>query len=226
MKKLLIITRNMEAGGAERVIAQLANYFDGRQYACVIVTLKEGPSWYHLNPGVIRIPVGVQSDNNLLDKLKSYRIVRRIVREQRPDAVLSMPEEVGAYAMLALLGTGIPVFISERNNPWVMPDVKITRILRRLMYPFTRGLIFQTEMAKSFFSPRNQAKGIVIPNPVDSSRIPMPHEGPREKTVAAVGRLEPQKNYPLLLRSFAAFHKAHPDYRLVIYGEGSLRQQL
>ena len=41
-----------------------------------------------------------------------------------------------------------------------------------------------------------------------------------------MGRLAPQKNHAMLIRSFAAFHKTHPDYTLSIYGEGELREML
>ena len=42
----------------------------------------------------------------------------------------------------------------------------------------------------------------------------------------AVGRLEPQKNYSLLLRAFAAFHEKWPEYTLHIYGRGYLSDEL
>lgn len=226
IEKIVIITRNMQGGGAERVIAQLANYFASQGKLCGIITLNDDEVFYKLDPSVSILPVGEKSSNKVLDKLLRYRTVRKLVLREKPDLVLSMPEEIGAYALLALLGTGIPVYVSERNNPWVMPDVKITRILRTLMYPFAKGIIFQTEMAKSFFPQSIQDKGVVLSNPVDASRIPAQYAGEREKVVMAAGRLSPQKNFPLLLKAFAKFAGKHPDYRLRIFGEGELRKEL
>lgn len=224
--KIVIITRNLLGGGAERVIVQLANYFVAHEKACTIVTVNDDEVFYQLDPRIKRIPIGKKRDKKLPDKWNRYREVRRIVKREQPELVLSLPEEIGIYVLLALLGTGIPVYVSERNNPWVMPDVKATRILRRLMYPFAKGIIFQTEMAKSFFPKYIQKKGIVLPNPVDDSRIPQPYTGKREAWIAAVGRLEPQKNFPLLLHAFQRFSEHHPEYRLVIFGEGSQRAAL
>jgi len=225
-EKIVIITRNMVGGGAERVIAQLANYFASQGKNCNIITLNDDEVFYKLDPSISILPVGEKSGSKVKDKLLRYRQVRKMVRKLQPDLVLSMPEEIGVYVLLALLGTKIPVYVSERNNPWVMPDVKVTRILRTLMYPFAKGLIFQTEMAKSFFPESIRRKGVVLSNPVDAQRIPEQHSGEREKVVVAAGRLSPQKNMPLLLKAFAAFSAKHPEYRLRIFGEGELREEL
>lgn len=225
-EKIVIITRNMEGDGAERVIAQLANYFVAQGKGCSLITLDKKDVFYTLDPKVSVLPVGRRSDNKLMDKLLRYSVVREMVCQEKPDMVLALPEEIAAYALLALLGTGIPVYASERNNPWIMPDVKVTRILRTLMYPFAKGIIFQTKMAMSFFPESIRKKGVVLSNPVDARRIPLQYTGEREKVVVAAGRLSRQKNVPLLLNAFAKFAQKHPDYRLRIFGEGELRKEL
>lgn len=226
MKKIVIITRSMYAGGAERVIAQLANYFSENDIKCKIITIDKEKVLYDLHREVEIIPIGKKKNKKIVDKFLRYKDLRKIVLKESPDVVLSMPEDIGIYVILALLGTQIPVYVSERNNPWVMPDVKITRILRQLMYPFANGIIFQTEMAKSFFPKSIQKKSVVIGNPVESNRIPSPYTGERRKIIVGAGRLDRQKNFPLLISAFAEFRKSNPDYSLVIYGEGRLRNEL
>jgi glycosyltransferase involved in cell wall biosynthesis len=44
--------------------------------------------------------------------------------------------------------------------------------------------------------------------------------------IGAVGRLEPQKRFDLLLQAFASYHREQPRARLVIAGDGSLRASL
>lgn len=226
MKKIDIITKAMTSGGAERVIAQLSNYFIAHEICCRIITTDNREVMYPLNERVKVVPIGEKSDNKVIDRVQRYKAIRKLVLSEKPDVVLSMPEDTGIYVILALLGTGIPVYVSERNNPWVMPDVKVTRFLRKVAYPFATGLIFQTEMAKSFFPQKIQKKGIILQNPVDATRIPEPYVGKREKRFVAVGRLEPQKNFPLLINAFAEFSKIEPDYKLTIYGEGREREKL
>lgn len=226
MKKITIVTRSMYAGGAERVIAQLANYFAKNEYITKIITIDDEKVLYELNEQIVLVPIGKKKENKLSDKILRYKELRRMIVNDSPDIVLSMPEDIGIYVILALLGTQIPVYVSERNNPWVMPDVKVTRILRKLMYPFAKGIIFQTEMAKSFFSKSIQKKGIVLGNPVDEERIPEPFRGEREKVIVAAGRLDRQKNFPLLINAFSLNVQKHPEYRLIIFGEGRLRNEL
>lgn len=225
-RKIVIVCRCLLAGGAEHVIVQLANYLANCDKKCTIITIDDSEVFYSLDPKVKVLPVGKKTENKVFDKIGRYMAVRRLTRKENPDVVLSMPEEIGIYCLLALLGTGIPVYVSERNNPWVMPDVKITRFLRALMYPIAKGIIFQTEMAKSFFPKMIQKKSIVLPNPVDCARIPEHFTGEREKWIAAVGRLETQKNFPLLIRAFQIFSESHPDYQLRIFGEGTQRPEL
>ena len=226
MKKIIFITRNLKAGGAERVIVQLAGYFVKENIDCTIITLNKDEVFYDINKDIKIYSIGKISNSKIIDKYKRYKLIRTYVKSIKPDIILALPEEVGIYVIPALLCTGIPVVVSERNNPWVMPWKKVTRLFRKIFYPFASGIIFQTEQAASFFSKRVRKKGIVLPNPLDLSRIPEPITFPRRKEIVGAGRLEKQKNFPLLLKAFAKFYKVHPDYTLTIYGEGSLMEEL
>lgn len=226
MKKLMVITRNLKAGGAERVISQLVNNFCEEGIECIIVTIDDAHIFYTIDPRVKIYSVGKKSDKLYIDKFLKYKAVRKYAISEKPDVVLALPEEIGIFVIPALLGTGIPVVVSERNNPWVMPWKKETRLMRRLFYPFAAGFIFQTDQAASFFPKYIQKKGIVLPNPLDLVRIPEPWREKRRKEVVGAGRLEKQKNFKLLIQAFAQFYRNHPDYILTIYGEGSLRKEL
>lgn len=223
---IAVVTRNMKAGGAERVIAQLLSKWHAWGVTCCLVCMDPAEPFYHVPA---EIPCYDITDTHAVpgvDKVKKYGSLRHLLCRLKPDIVLSMPEDIGIYVVLAMLGTGIPVVVSERNNPWVMPNKKITRLLRTLAYPFAAGLIFQTKQARSFFPKYLYGKSIVLDNPLDLSRIPAPFQGERSKTVVSAGRLENQKNFSLLIRAFAAFYVQHPQYKLVIYGEGKKRREL
>jgi len=216
----------MKAGGAERVISHLANHMCNKGIKCTIVTLDNEKIFYPLVNTIKIHKIGKKSKNTYIDKFLKYKELRRYIKYNKPDIVLALPEEIGIYVIPALLGTKIPVIVSERNNPWVMPWKKETRIMRKVFYPFAAGIIFQTKQAASFFSPKIRQKGVVLPNPIDLHLIPEPFVGKRRKEVVGAGRLNKQKNFHLLIQAFSKFHGNHPDYTLTIYGEGALREEL
>ena len=55
MKKLMVITRNLKAGGAERVISQLVNNFC-EEGECIIVTIDDAHIFIQLIPELKYIP--------------------------------------------------------------------------------------------------------------------------------------------------------------------------
>ena len=56
MKKIDIITKAMTSGGAERVIAQLANYFVTHGICCRIITTDDREVMYPLNEKIKIVP--------------------------------------------------------------------------------------------------------------------------------------------------------------------------
>ena len=226
MKKIVVVTRSMSSGGAERVISEFVNYAAGQNISCSIIMMDNDEVFYKIDDSVEIMCIGNLSSNKILNRILKYKKLRNLATGINPDVVLAMPEDIGIYVIPAMLGSNIPVVVSERNNPWVMPYSKVSRLLRRIFYPFADGFIFQTKMAASFFSNNIQKKGIVLPNPLDLSHIPEPFPDERQKTIVAAGRLEKQKNFHLLIDAFEMFCNIHPEYSLVIYGEGNLRTEI
>ena len=63
----------------------------------------------------------------------------------------------------------------------------------------------------------------MIPNPVDLPRAVAGAQ--RSRTLVAVGRLDEQKGFDLLLPAFAKIAGRHPEWRLVIWGDGELARR-
>ena len=225
MKHIAIVTTCMASGGAERVISQLLKYWSSK-CKCTLILVKQREIFYNIPPTVNLIEIGQQNSNRVIDKLKSYAKIRDNINNINPDVVLAMPEDIGIYTTLSLIGCRIPIVVSERNDPSVMPNLKITRILRHLAYKFVNGFIFQTKNAMEYFNKNIKKRGIVLYNPLDLERIPDPYSGRRKKNIVSAGRLTQQKNFQLLIDAFSLFYKKYPEYTLTIYGEGELLEHL
>lgn len=75
---------------------------------------------------------------------------------------------------------------------------------------------------------RNWNKGgnvVVIPNPL-TNNTSLPPSPLTEKRVIAAGRLVRQKNFASLIRAWKEVQAKHSDWKLDIYGEGSLKTSL
>jgi glycosyltransferase involved in cell wall biosynthesis len=75
------------------------------------------------------------------------------------------------------------------------------------------------------------ARGVVIPNPVaaplpDAAPVVPIVAGDARKVLLAVGRLEPQKAFDVLVQAFAQLAARHASWDLVVLGEGSQRATL
>ena len=226
--KLLFVIQGLQSGGAERVMSILCNTYASQKIQVVVaLTEKNADIAYELHPSVKVVDLTSTKCTNLAKaRGESIKMLRKLYKTERPDAVVSFITRTNICAILAGLGLKIPVIISERNNPMVDPRNPRTRKLRDLLYPLSAGCVFQTHYAMNCFSERIKKKSTVIFNPVSSDIYKIRNIQKREKKVVSICRLNQQKNIPLLIRAFANVSQKHPEYSLEIYGEGEEKENL
>lgn len=221
MMKIFFLIPCMADGGAEKVISILANEFVKAKNEVSIIMVSGDTQLHKLEKEISVIQTGGRTEGNPLKMLGRIRRLRKLFREN-PDAVLvSFEPRVSFYTALASVGLSNKFFASERNNPGSFPHPKF----RDYAYKKAKGIVFQSEEARNWFSKEIQEKGVVIENPI-SDNLPEPYTGIRKKSVVTAGRLEPQKNQKLLMDAFEIFSKEYPDYTLEIYGKGRLEEEL
>lgn len=227
INNILFITASLSSGGAERVISELANYYaDGGLLVNILLISSDVIDYdLHSNIKITSLNKEMEGRKGLSSMLHRRSLVKRYVKHINPDIVLSFLADVNIYSCLALGLSKYKLIVSERNDPERDPVGMIKRKTRDIVYRLADGYVFQTAAAKNYFAKGIRQKSAVIPNPVKAG-LPDPYSGEREKRIVAVGRLEPQKNYPLLLMAFAELLQTYPDYILDIYGEGSQREYL
>ena len=165
--------------------------------------------------------------SRVLTNVRRVTRLRAALKAFRPDAVVAFTTEANVVAIWSALGLGLPVVVSERNQPDRPGLGRFTRAARRLSYPLAAALVVQTEAI---------ANGAVRASRPRSTccqiRFALRHGAAlrtsrrKQKQIVAAGRLVPQKGFDVLIASFAALAAAYPDWRLVIYGEGVQREAL
>ena len=128
--------------------------------------------------------------------------------------------------MLRLSGfTKAPIIVSERADPKAY-SVKTQKKLSGLAYKAS-GFVFQTDEAKAWYMPYlKDVESVIIPNAINPTFIRPKYEGKKEKIIIGAGRLNEQKNFPLLIRAFSRIADKFPEHKLVIYGKGDLLESL
>lgn len=223
--KIVFVIGKMNGGGAERVVSVLANAFIKKNHKVAILTIVEDDLGYELDEKVRYIPNRAPQAGKLQRVAQRFSFTRHWLKRLNPDVVVALSTEINIYTLLASTGLKKPIIISERNDPYRDPPQKSTRVIRDRVYNFASGYVFQTKDARAYFNHKIQKNSVIIANPIKED-LPERYEGIRKKEIVSVARLYEQKNYPLLLRSFAAVHKKYPEYKLRIFGDGPLREEL
>ncbi|VAX12939.1 Alpha-1,4-N-acetylgalactosamine transferase PglH [hydrothermal vent metagenome] len=234
--QLTIVTSSLSAGGAERVLSIMANYWASHGHCIHFLTLDaiEG-DFYALDPKIQRHALGLlHGSNSLWGTFKKHFLrllwIRRIIKESQPDAVICFMDRMNVATLVATHWLTIPVIISERIDPeWHHIGI-FWNILRRLMYPYANILVVQTETVRNWakrYLPDDRIT--IIPNPLESKqqthRLNCPIVLP-EQYIVAMGRMVPQKGFDTLLSAFASLAEDFNHWELIILGDGSERNRL
>ena len=233
--RIILVITAMGCGGAERRLAWLGNQLSRRGHHVGLRVLHGSESFFDLNQ-----EVGARyfSEGHPREAIALSRFIRRpawlrqqIVAE-RPDMVLSFIDIANIITLWAARPLAVPVVVAERVYPPAHRIPPHYAILRRWFYPTAAGIVVQTKATAGWarrWLPSDRV--VVIPNPVvpppaptgDVVRDRMPSDG---RVMLAMGRLERQKGFDLLLAAFSLVARDHPGWRLVILGEGPERAAL
>ena len=239
--RLLIYIHSLENGGAERVVANLANYWVSLGWDMTVVTVaSHTKDFYVLDSSVRRICLNLtgSSSNVLAGFCRTARRVqalRRVLQSVQPEVALSAMHT--ANVVLALASRGLPdlrAIGSEHNFPPKAPMGVIWETMRRHAYGRLNAVVALTEECAGWLAAHSHARYIpVIPNPVswplsrhEPHISPAAVGRPGRHRLLGVGRLSMEKNFSSLIEIFARLAAAHPAWDLVILGDGPLRDTL
>ena len=229
-RRVALVIANLGWGGAQKVMVSLANAWAQRGWGVTLISLGAEPPlmYFPVHPEVAIVYLGVSRHSShplsaVVRNTGRFLALRRAIGESGAAVVVSFLSTTNIRTLIATLGLGRPVIVSERGDPQRDTLGPIWRWLRRLTYPLAFRLVAQTEPALGCFAGAVRRRGVVIPNPVEVPPAPVVTTA---RTIVAVGHLDPVKGFDLLLQAFARCAAAHPDWSLTIWGEGDHRRQL
>lgn len=216
---IIIIIGSPVLGGLERVAFNLSKWFCTQPGCHSTVIALSGTDYNAFDT--------TGYDYIELSEGQTIRKLRKAIKYKHPDIVLTMSVPSCIYTVPALLGLGIKHVVSERNDPNHFAGRTITRIVSRCLLRFADAYVFQTRQAQAYYGGNIAKNSVVIHNPLyklfDISNLSL---NSHRREIVSVGRLNPQKNFPMLIEAFSMIQKSFPLYRLIIYGEGPRRTEL
>lgn len=238
--RITFVIASLEAGGAERVLVTMANYWATRGWCVAVLTLgPQSSDFYPLDPKVIRIGLDMLAHSrNLMSGI--FNNLNRIVRlraaisSTRPDLVISFVDKINVITLIATRGLGIPVIVSERVDPSRHHIGSGWSWMRRLAYRWAAAVVVQSERIRNELcriiagAPNIEVipNAVTVPIEVSARQFKAIEDTRGGKIVVGVGRLVKQKGFDLLLEAFGRIAWRHQAWRLMIVGTGPEASQL
>lgn len=248
--RIIICTHGLHmSGGMERVITNKANYLAQKyNYEVVILTYeKSEEQFFKLDSKVKVINLGIDylkvSDNknifirkikNIYKFKKHQKRFEEIVKRLNPDIITTWERISSSICINSNIKCKkiIECHVDKKNFIDVERKNLIYKILDRYRNKKEKDnigkwdkLIVLTNEGKLEWEKEKNIKNIeVIPNFL--SFYPLKTSECKNKTIISVGRLELQKGYDELIEVWNKLFQKYSDWKLEIYGEGSLKKEL
>ncbi len=235
--KICFLIPSMCGGGAEHVIAILSGEMLKRGHEVAILLTSDDTVDYALDDRVVVTQISRRTDGGLTGRLKRLSAIRHYYKSHRDTAYIGMETSTNIFALIAGLGLHMNITISERIDPAKYSS----QGFRNAVYGILgRRFVFQTSDARDYFSDKIRDRSVIIFNPIDPGVLTLaqklhsaknnaagtsdPSEGTtgsgRTPVILSAGRLNEQKDYPVLLDAFKQFCDKDDSFGLRIDGKG------
>lgn len=229
MKKVLFAIPFLSSGGAERVVSIWTSELAKLNMDIHLLLFYRVNNEYKVNERVkIHNLTNEKREYEELSLISKIKMIRNKLKEIKPDVVIPFITYVGLLMSLCSIGLKINIIETIRIDPRYSPNNKKIRFLRNLSVFFSKSCIVQNREQLEYFPKIMQKKISVFANPIANEFLASEKKfiNRKIKNIVAVGRLEKQKGYKLLIEAFSNVSKSNEDIVLNIYGEGSLYNDL
>lgn len=230
---VVLVVNSLAAGGSGRVMSWLAGCLAeiGHEVALVTQSPPESDVFpvdrrvHVLRPGLF---TGRWARKAHLPDIALGIRVRRLARRHEADVVVSFIRQVNITVLAGMMGTGVPVVVSERSHPFAYSDLgPVRRRLRPVVYRRAASVVvLSDEIAEQARQGWRLERVTVIPNPAPTPPPDVPATTQRERVVLSVGRLNELKGHLMLVEAWATAEARHHGWRLRIVGDGTMRARI
>lgn len=227
-KKIGFLINNMSnGGGTERVVSIIANGLFERGYEVSIISCRKGEyTRYTINSGIQLLSLNGENINNaVLRKWKSFNRLKNIVEEKKIDIMIAVDVALYIYLFPLHLIKKCKCIAWEHFNYYISPNYLVD-ISRKLGARFADCTVVLGKQDKENYEKNlkyiKKIETIYNPIALDLSG----NADITKKRIIAIGRLEKQKGFDLLIEIWRKLENGFPEWTLDIYGEGSLHNEL
>lgn len=233
--KVLEVLATLKRAGAERMAVSLACHLDSARFETRVVSLYDPfPGGFEPVLEEYGIPTSYLRKRRGFDP-RMYPRLSQVFREFRPD-VLHTHSYLMRYTFPAGRAAGCPAMVHTVHNVARNETDRIGRCVHRVAYRMgVAPVAVGEEVARSFEAYYGFPPRATIPNGIDlrpyraaTSSLDWKRAhgfAETDRLAVSVARLDPQKNPVGLVEAFAKALGAHPEWRLLLAGEGSLKRE-
>ena len=222
--KMVFIAYLRGFGGAQRQIINVANAMSRMGHDVALISMSDNKKCYEIDQA-IHYKYIKDHGAGPLKLLNRYKGLKKVLLDIKPDIIINFWLQSAYFTAIMKNKLSCKTIYSERGDPGDKQYDGLLGLIRKICFNKMDGFVFQTNAAKNCFSKDIQNRSTVIPNAVSVKTSKSVYEN-KKKTIVSVGRLHEQKNLPLLINSFKEVVEKHPDYQLLIYGDGELKDEL
>lgn len=219
--KITIVAPSRKMGGIERTLSVIANKWVAQGFKITYISCLKSDPFYKFDAAIKVIEPNFKRSGGFMNKIFFYprliNYIRKQVKKEKPDRILSFGDFFNPLVLLALYGLKIPVYISDRTSAdYIFP--RYISVLKQKLYPKAAGFIAQTPIAyraKAIQFGENFRKTI-IPNPIRKIKE---NPIPKENSILYVGRFAWEKNPNALIEAFSKIENKG-NWKLIMAGDG------